>query len=273
MSGNSGALSAAEKYGNGRRPSGFVDVHCHCLPGLDDGPSDMEQALSLCRALTADGIVEVVATPHQLGRFDGHCDAPGVRRAVAQLNRVLHRNGIRLAVFPGADIRIDERIPQLLRADRILTLADAGRYLLVELPHEVFIDPRGLLEQLTQTRMAAVMTHPERHGFLASNPQYVDRWAEHRMCLQITAGSLLGDFGRQCEQAAWSFLHTSLPAVVATDAHNVGDRPPRMTAAYQRLVQRLGRSAAETLCVDNPRRLLAGQELMLLGEVLQGERR
>ena len=251
-----------------RPASGFTDVHCHCLPGLDDGPTDVSQALSLCQALVADGITQVVASPHELGRFDGRCDPHIVRRAVEQLNRILREKEVGLTVLPGADVRLDERIPQFLESDKVLTVGDGHRYLLLELPHEVFIDPLMLLKRLDQMGVTAVITHPERHDFLAGHPDSVGRWSDYRPCLQITAASLTGDFGRQCEEAAWTFLQEDLPAVVATDAHDTSARAPRMTAAYQRLSRRLGRSAAELLCIENARRIVSGRELVTLGEAL-----
>jgi protein-tyrosine phosphatase len=270
---NKGLSSASGERDSGTRSHRFVDIHCHCLPGLDDGPANMAEALALCRALVEDGIKEVVATPHQLGRFDGHYNAQVVRRAVGQLNHALRENEIILTVLPGADIRLDERIPQLLQLDRILTLGDNGRWLLLELPHEIFIDPQVLLRELGEVGMAVVITHPERHSFLACNPTQVNRWVEYQPCLQITAGSFVGDFGQQSQEAAWAFLRAELPVVVATDAHDTSSRGPRMTAAYRCLSQRLGRSAAQVLCIENPRRLLAGQEPVMLTEVLEGKAR
>jgi protein-tyrosine phosphatase len=251
-----------------RPAGGFTDVHCHCLPGLDDGPADLAGALTLCRALVDDGITQVVASPHQLGRFDGRYDGRAVRQAVQELNQALRENGITLTVLPGADVRLDERIPQLVQSGAVVTLADGRRHLLLELPHEIFIDPRALLRQLAAAGLTAVITHPERHSVLAGHPEYVDGWREYRPCLQITAASLTGDFGPQCEAAAWAFLQIDLPIVVATDAHDTHARAPRMTAAYQRLNRRLGLSAARRLCVENTRRLVAGQELGVLGEIL-----
>lgn len=246
-------------------PRGFTDIHCHCLPALDDGPRNMAEALSLCQEMVKDGIRQVVATPHQLGRFDGRYEAESIRRAVAELNKVLRENGTALTVLPGADVRLDERIPQLLKSDAVLTVADARQYLLLELPHEVFIDPQGLLERLREMGMSALITHPERHGFLASNPTYVDRWREYGPCLQITAGSLLGYFGRQSAEAAKTFLRMDLAIVVATDAHGAYDRPPCMTAAYQWLSKQCGQAVADTVCIQNPRRAVAGGELAVVG--------
>jgi len=243
---------------------GFTDIHCHCLPGLDDGPAGMIETLALCRALTIDGIETVVATPHQLGRFEGRYDARAVRRAVGALNAHLQEARIPLAVLPGADVRLDERLGQLLRADTVLTVADGRRYLLLELPHEVFIDPGALLLELAALGITAIITHPERHPHLARHPDLVRRWAEHGTCLQITAGSFGGDFGRASREAAWTFLQAPLPLVVATDAHDTGARSPRMSEAYRLLAQQLGYLAADILCRENPRRIVAGQALLRL---------
>lgn len=87
-----------------------VDIHCHCLPGLDDGAKTPEEALALCRALVADGVTTVVATPHQLGRYNRRNAAPVVRAAVEALQSQLDEAGVPLTVLAGADIRPDERI-------------------------------------------------------------------------------------------------------------------------------------------------------------------
>jgi protein-tyrosine phosphatase len=242
----------------------FADIHCHCLPGLDDGPADVIASLALCRALAADHVATVVATPHQLGRYDGRHNAATIREATAALNERLVQAGIGPKVLAGADVRIDERLVDLLEADEVLTVADGGRYLLLELPHNVFVDPVVLIGLLAEAGIVSVITHPERHGFLAQNPRYVERWVRYGPCLQITAGSLLGDFGRGSQRAAWAFLGARVPLVVATDAHGAKTRPPRMTAAYRALRQHAGREVADVLCVENPRRVLAGEELLLV---------
>jgi protein-tyrosine phosphatase len=264
FSGGDQPRRASPGQAQGAPPEFFVDVHCHCLPGLDDGPEDLRGALALCEALAADQIATVVATPHQLGRYDGRYRASEIRQAVARLNRCLREAGVPLTVVPGADVRLDERIAELLQSDEILTAGDNRRYLMLELPHEVFVDPSMLMAALAQTGVGVVVTHPERHSFLAQNPQYVRRWGSYAVALQITAASFLGEFGRCSEQAAWNFLYEPLPLLVATDAHDTVHRPPRMTEAYHLLAHELGSRAADVLCLENPRRLLAGQDLLRL---------
>ena len=252
---------------SGQSRSGrFIDIHCHCLPGMDDGPIDRGGSLALCGALVADEIGTVVATPHQLGRYDGAYAGAEIRQAVAELNEVLGGSDVPLTVLPGADVRIDERISRLVASDEILTVGDGGRYLMVELPHEVFIDPGALMAELAQSGFRVLISHPERHRFLAQNLQYVRRWGSHGVGLQITAASFLGDFGRLSEQAAWMFLEGPLPVLVATDAHDTVRRAPRMAEAYRLLAHHLGAGAADILCAENPRRVLAGEDLLYLND-------
>ncbi|MAE69307.1 MAG: hypothetical protein CME06_02435, partial [Gemmatimonadetes bacterium] len=205
----------------------FVDIHCHCLPGLDDGPSSLAEALRLCRALVEDGITRVIATPHQLGGYEGRNDGPQVRSAVGRLNESLRDEGVVLEVLAGGDVRIDERIPRLIDEKSVLTLADGGRYLLLELPHEAYIEPMALISSLVPSGVCTIVSHPERHRFVQRHPRVVVPWLEAGSHLQITAGSLLGDFGRDARAASWHFLESGQAGLVATDAHHADRRPPR----------------------------------------------
>lgn len=243
------------------RTAQCVDIHCHCLPGLDDGPPAMDDALALCRALVGDGVTTVVATPHQLGRFDGQFTAQDIRQAVDDLNRALEADGVPLTVVPGADVRIDERIPSLLEADRLLTLADGGEHLLLELPHDTFIDPCALIGELTARGVRVILSHPERNAFLTRQPLAAAPWLARGAWFQVTAASLVGDFGPVSERAAWYWLTTHAAALVATDAHDTDFRRPRMSEAVDRIAERLGHVAARRVCIENPLRVLAGEEL------------
>lgn len=256
-------LSNAEKIGHGRyRQEQYVDIHCHCLPGVDDGPSTMSESLSLCRALVEDGVTTVIATPHQLGRFNDHNEAEHIRERVAQLNNQLESNGIGLNVFPGGDVRIDERICQLIKADKILTLADGGRYILLELPHEVFIDIEPLLVELAALGIRAIISHPERHPIIAGRPSVLLKWLARSAYIQITCASLLGDFGATAQQMAWRFLTLGWVCFVATDAHDLDGRRPRMKISYHQIRTKLGIKTADRLCIENPLRVVEGREVL-----------
>ena len=239
----------------------MVDLHCHCLAGLDDGPATMDESLSLCQALVADGVTTVVATPHQLGRYDGQNDSATVRRHVRELQAAINLAGIPLSVLPGGDIRLDERLLRLVEEDRVTTIADNGRALLVELPHEVYLDPARVLEKLCEAGLVPVLTHPERHRYLQRRPDSVAQWVERGAVLQITAGSLAGEFGEAARIASRYWIAKGWVGVVAGDAHSADNRPPRMTIAYEAIATEFGSAVARDLCVVNPARLVAGESV------------
>jgi protein-tyrosine phosphatase len=230
--------------------------------------------LLLCRRLVDDGVSDVIATPHQLGTFSGRNKAVEIREAVAALNEQLKKSNIGLTVMPGGDIRVEESIRQLLEADEILTLADGGKYILLELPHEVFIDIGSLLLELASLGVRAIISHPERHCFLAKQPKILLKWLDCSACLQITAGSLLGEFGYAVQKAAWYLLSSGLVSLVATDSHNLDGRKPCMRAAFGRISIKLGQATASLVCIENPTRVLSGQDILpvqcgILNEVRQ----
>ena len=238
-----------------------ADIHCHCLPGLDDGPADVAAALELCRALVEDGITTAVATPHQLGRYDGRNKAAEVRRAVGELRGALAAEQIPLEVVAGGDVRVDERIARLVDADEVLTLGDTGRYILLELPHDMLVDPRDLLKDLTSSGRTPILSHPERQPQLCRQPDALLAWLEMGACLQVTAGSLVGDFGDEPKRAAWGWLKQGLVQLVASDAHDAARRPPRMIAAIEAIAVEMPHIVARRLCIENPLRVLRGEPL------------
>jgi protein-tyrosine phosphatase len=237
-----------------------VDVHCHCLPNLDDGPESVEEALMLCRVLAADNVSTVVATPHQLGRFEDRTKAAAIRRTVGVLNGALGERGIDLLVLPGAEVRVDERIDEMLAGGEILTLADAGCHVLLELPWDALIDIEPLLTQFALRGVQTILAHPERNGPLLERPQMLGRWTALGVGLQVTAGSLTGDWGRYVERAAWGLVAQGGRICIATDAHD-GAQCPGMTKAFEAVAARLGGDLAFSLCVENPARVIRGEKL------------
>ena len=168
----------------------FIDIHCHCLADMDDGPSGIFQSISLFKELVRENIFAVIATPHQLGSYDGLNEAQTIRDAVKKHNEILKQEGIPINVFPGGEVRVDERICRLLKDDKILTLADSGKYILLELPHLVFIDIEPILIELVSMNIVPIIAHAERVDALIKNPNILSKWLKHSILLQITAQSV-----------------------------------------------------------------------------------
>jgi len=238
-----------------------VDIHCHCLPGLDDGPKTSDQSRALCQALVADGITTVIATPHQLGLYEGNNGADVIRAACAALNQQLQADGISLHAVPGADVRVDDQLLKLLDGDHVLTLADGKRFVLLELPHEVLIDLTLLIGELSARGICAIISHPERHMGICRSPEALIPWIEQGALLQVTAGSLVGGFGPVAEKMAWDLISANLVSLVATDAHDPVHRPPMMNMAIDALAKRLGHAVARRLCIENPLAVLEGRPM------------
>lgn len=239
----------------------LVDVHCHCLPALDDGPNDIATAVQLCRLLVDDGITSVVASPHQLGQYDLNNHPAKILGRIALLAETLADERIPLEIAPGADIRIDERLPDLLDSRVIFTAGDLERHILLELPTQSYCEPRALIRELLHRDIQCIVTHPERHRYLKGNFDIAMDWLRAGALIQVTAGSLVGDFGRSAFAYAWSLLRYDMVALVATDAHDHFRRPPRMTAAFNAICQELGLEIAKRVCVEHPLKVWRGESI------------
>ncbi len=236
----------------------LVDIHCHLLPGLDDGAVDWEQSLAMARMAAADGISTVVATPHQLGNFAKNT-GQAIRDHVQRFQALLDEKGVPLTVLPGADVRIESDMIARLRSGEVLTLGDRQRHVLLELPHEVFLPLARLLDDLRRVGLVGILSHPERNAGILADPRVLWPLVEAGCLLQVTAGSLLGSFGAPVQALAESIVRHGAAHLVATDAHGTKSRTPRLSQVFERVTVLAGPEMAATLFCRNPTRIAAGQ--------------
>jgi len=203
----------------------LIDLHCHILPGLDDGSSSLDESLAMARLAVAAGITTVVCTPHQ---FDGRYDNPRAKilAAVDALRAELGRAAIPLEVRPGGEVHLH---PELLdRVDSGEAMTPGGTILL-ELPHHAI--PPGTAETifaLQLKKLTVVLAHPERNRGILRKPGFADELAARGVILQITEDSLQGEFGPEVRKLGERLLAKHASAVTATDAHRAqGHRIPR----------------------------------------------
>lgn len=238
----------------------FVDIHCHMLPGLDDGPVNLGVSLAMAEIAVADGIQAVIVTPHQLGTY-GRNRGATIRAFADRFQSELQQREIALRVLPGADVRIEPDLVSRLEAGEVLTLADRRRHVLLELPHELYLPLEGLLRRLDAAGIVGILSHPERNQGLLREPQLVADLVDAGCLMQVTAGSLVGSFGGQIRDFAASLIEEGLVHFVATDAHGTTCRRPRMSAAFERIVGLAGDRYAEELCSANPAAIAAGRDI------------
>lgn len=238
----------------------FTDIHCHIVPGVDDGSSSLAESLAMARMAEEDGTQSVIATPHQLGT-NSQVSAETIQRGVADLQAALDAEGIGVAVLAGADVRIEPELPKLVKQGKVLTLADRGKHVLLELPHETYFPLDSLLAALARQGLVGILSHPERNRGIIKTPEHMWDVVEAGGLLQITAGSLTGAFGRSPQKIAELCVEERLIHFIASDAHDTKNRPFGMREAYDTIIEMADKGLASLVCCENPARVFEGDEV------------
>jgi protein-tyrosine phosphatase len=228
-----------------------IDIHFHCLPGIDDGPETWEEAVELCRAAADEGTKTIVATPHVLREPWINEDRAERDRLVVQLNALL---GGRPAIVPGCELFFTADVLELWDrgSEGPLTGLNGGSALLIEFPsYGVASQAEWIFHELSVMGVQPVVAHPERNAELARNPERLASLVARGALTQITAASLLGEFGRGPLAAAQEFYARGLVHTVASDAHSLTGRPPRLAAARRWAERRWGTAATNEIFETN----------------------
>jgi protein-tyrosine phosphatase len=237
-----------------------VDIHSHLLPGRDDGPQTMDDSVRMCAQYVAQGVAAVVATPHMGDpRFQVTPDA--VRRGVEELRAACAERGLGLTILPGGDVRLEPELLATLDRGEVLTVADTGKYLLLELPAQTVPRCEGLIFELSVRGITPIVSHPERNVELWRKPHRLAELVDRGCLVQLTADSLSGRFGLEAQRTAERFLKEGLVHVVASDAHSPGRRRPQFEVARQRLASLVGKQGMRRLLEGNPARIVRGEAL------------
>lgn len=232
----------------------MIDIHCHILPAIDDGPTDLDAAVAMARLAVADGITTIVATPHLNNQI---YDQREIGDRLAVLAEAVQREGLTLQLFAGADVSAMLPPPAL----RPFTLS-RSRYLLVEFPHAYLPgNAREILYDFVAHGFWPIITHPERNGSVVRNPELLLDLLGDTIFVQLTAGSLTGDFGPAAEACAHHLLRRGAVHFLATDAHSSIRRPPLLSAGLAVAAEIIGREEAMRLVTHNPAAVLADRPL------------
>jgi len=209
----------------------------------------------------AESVETVVATPH-MAHPVYNVPRPLILERVAELRDASRRRGLGLSILPGGDVHLQPDLLPMLDSGNLMTVADGGVYLLLELPEQGLPPLADLVFQLQVRGITPVVTHPERHAPLVRRPQYLAELVERGCLAQVTAGALLGEFGRSARRAAERFLAGGLAHVVASDAHSAsGPRSPSFAPVRDRLASLVGPERAAQLLCANPGRLVRGEPM------------
>lgn len=241
----------------------MIDLHCHLLPAVDDGPPDLGVALELARLQLAAGVRTVAATPHVSPEIPTAAET--IERGVAELRHALRAAGLALEVTTGAEV--DLRCTLEYEDDdlRRLTLG-GGSWLLVEAPLGQAPLPLGpAVERLLRRGHKVLLAHPERSPVVHRSPDVLSRLAAMGVLTQVTATSLTGRFGSTVQRFSERLLDDGLVHSVASDAHDPRRRPPGMR--QELLDAGLGEEAVELLTNTVPAAVLAGSAVPHVGRL------
>lgn len=232
----------------------MYDLHCHLLPGIDDGARDMAESLVLAEMAQADGVQGLVVTPHlHPGRWEN--TRAVVEASVGELQTALVQAGLSVKVSWSAEVRLSDDILGLVGEGQIPFYGeiDGHQLMLLEFPHGHIVPGSDkLVDWLLSRGIRPMIAHPERNKAVMRDPDLILPFVEKGCWLQVTANSITGDFGAKAHETAAWLLQRDLVTLVASDAHNARYRTPRLSAAYDRVAQTYGALRAQTLFVTRP---------------------
>ena len=240
----------------------LMDLHCHLLPGLDDGSRSPEETLRMAQMAVDAGTGEIICTPHCTA---GDPDLKGriqrIRKAVDVLNYAFSQLALPLKLHPGMELLCNEKLPQTLAEGAVLPLAGAN-HLLIEF---TFDTPLPRIERaaslVQQAGYIPVLAHPERYTAVWRDPHCMEVWHYAGYVLQLDKDSILGRFGNHCARTAdWALRH-GVAHAVGSDAHDTKTRTITLRHTYEHLARHYDAHYARLLLWHNPRRIARGEHV------------
>jgi protein-tyrosine phosphatase len=239
----------------------MIDIHAHILPGVDDGPSEIDIACRMLAMAADDGITDIVATPHANQQYS--FDAASCRAEMRRL-QACSENGPRLHL--GCELNLTpENLQAALRDPTGYTL-NGKDCMLVELPENVCpnaVDPA--LGMLVDVGVRPIIAHAERNLHIQRHPEYAARLVSLGCFLQVTASSFFGGFGQAATQSTAHLMSRRMIHLVATDAHGMEHRRPLLARAYEHVAGEYGESTARLLFLENPGAAMDGAPVLPMG--------
>ncbi|PEF43421.1 tyrosine protein phosphatase [Bacillus cereus] len=223
----------------------MIDLHCHILPSIDDGAKTLNDSLAMAEKAVSEGIYTIVATPHHLnGKYTN--ERLDILYGVNRLNEELKRNKIPLNILPGQEVRVNRELLDDYKLGKVATLNEMNKYLLVEFPtSHVPYYVEKLFYDLQLEGIIPVIAHPERNIELFEEPTKLFKLVKSGALTQVTAGSLLGVFGKRIQKFSIKIIEHHLAHIIASDAHNVTTRLFHLQEGYELIEKKFGIKTAE----------------------------
>lgn len=238
----------------------IYDLHCHVIPGIDDGAADLEASLAMLKIAQEHGTTGIVATPHVIeGDWLPAWDK--ITAACTELSQQAANADINIALYPGAEVAMHLDILELIKEPGPYCL-NGGRYLLVELPAThipQFAD--DFFFTLQARGITPVLAHPERHPEISRNPAILLEWIYRGVLIQLNGPSLTGRMGEKAMATAELLLANDMVHVIGSDAHSPRTRTPKLAGVVTRMIELVGAAKTKQLLTINPERIINSQDV------------
>jgi len=239
----------------------MIDLHCHILPGVDDGPELLDESIEMCRIAVNDGISKLVCTPHHVvGKYTNTRE--NILGCVEELQSSINSEHIPLILYPGCEIRLDLNLVEDIKTGKLLTMNDSGRYIILELPNEALpTNIEKIISSLIFSGIIPIVSHPERNHAIQNDPEILYQLVQLGALAQLTASSLTGRVGSKIEKFSALLLEHKLAHMLVTDAHSSKQRRPTLSKGLKRLKTVVGEKAATDMIETIPEKILNGEDI------------
>jgi protein-tyrosine phosphatase len=241
---------------------GFIDIHSHILPGIDDGPQHLFESVEMAKRYFETGATCVIATPHYIPGTGWNATREIINERKKELEIQLEEKGIPIKILTGMEISFDPPLHLESEFNNLLPLGETG-YFLVETP--LFVLPPDFLDMVLEFKRMAkgiILAHPERSRYFQNNLNMLKNLVDKDIYVQVNSGSILGHYGNRARKSVMSMFKKGYIHFIASDSHNFYHRPPPGMEQWDELRQTIGESAIRSACIDNPSSLLNNKKIL-----------
>lgn len=245
----------------------MIDLHCHILPGLDDGARNWDESLEMARLAVSEGISHILATPHHM-KLHWECPRQEIIPVVDELQKRLDEAKIPLTVFPGQEVHLHGELLRNIEQNEICFIDELKQYLLIEFPTQMIpAYTERLFFELQSSGITPIIVHPERNHKILEDPNVMYDFVSRGVLGQVTAASYIGKFGKKIEKLSHQLIEHNLVHFIASDAHNNTNRKFHMKEAHEKLERDFGSVKVQQF--DQTTRNLVNGEPVRLSDPLQ----
>ena len=233
----------------------MIDVHCHILPGVDDGSRNVEESMEMVREAYKAGFTNIISTSHYI---EESYNVPKIKRQelIDMLNSKIEQEGMKIKIYNGAEAYITPNLVELIKAEELPTM-NGTKYLLMELPmHNQILNLESIVSKVINQGITLIIAHPERYSYVQKNYKVLNELAEMGVLFQANYGSCIGQYGKEAEKTLKKLLKADRISFFGTDCHRANSVYCQMPEVLKKLEKMIGKEKLEELTTTNPLKLI-----------------